>query len=351
MKKNQTHNINFILIAFILLSNNGIIIDHSKIVLKNMEETAQVGNLNKTIETLNSSHTDYANYIQTCKTQLATALTTEGVSTSNEDTLETMASNISKVLQARTKNATATADNITKGKTAYVNGKLIEGNGADNIQYQSSYNPFISKNLNPSTGNGGAYSKSFTAEVGYVYLVGFYSSSYKDVVNTLSGCKIIWDVPMQWQANIGLGEKISLVVGTSSTISIESSQTYKNIHYAKLGTEEEILNNIPTYSNLSGISQKPSIYHQKAYSGSSFPSTIGNTYLVMWGGGMGGSSSSCDKPTTVSSGNIIWSSPIAGDSWGWGWFTLIEATSGTISINTSSTYSSYLALDFGKLNC
>ena len=38
-----------------------------------------------------------------------------------------MAENISNVLQARTKDATATADNIAKGYTAYVNGKLITG--------------------------------------------------------------------------------------------------------------------------------------------------------------------------------------------------------------------------------
>ena len=79
----------------------------------------------------------YMNYIQTCKTKIATALTNEGVATSDQAKLETMAENISKVLQARTNKATATADNITQGKTAWVNGKLITGNGTDNNNYYS----------------------------------------------------------------------------------------------------------------------------------------------------------------------------------------------------------------------
>ena len=38
-----------------------------------------------------------------------------------------MAENISKILQTRTSNATATADTISEGKTAWVNGNLITG--------------------------------------------------------------------------------------------------------------------------------------------------------------------------------------------------------------------------------
>ena len=36
------------------------------------------------------------NYIQTCKTQIATVLTNKGVETSDQETLETMAANIAK---------------------------------------------------------------------------------------------------------------------------------------------------------------------------------------------------------------------------------------------------------------
>ena len=109
-------------------------IKKEKQIIKEMSSSAQETELNNQINTLNTEHTEYMNYIQTCKTSIATALTNEGVPTSNEATLEKMAEKISNVLQARTKDATATADNITEGKTAYVNGKLIIGTGADNEQ-------------------------------------------------------------------------------------------------------------------------------------------------------------------------------------------------------------------------
>ena len=117
-----------------LISNNKTQLLNKSQIIKEMSSSAQETELNNQINALNAEHTEYMNYVQTCKTQIATALTNEGVPTSNEAKLETMAENISKVLQARTADATATADNITEGKTAYVNGELIIGTGADNEQ-------------------------------------------------------------------------------------------------------------------------------------------------------------------------------------------------------------------------
>ena len=97
-----------------------------KQIIKEMTETEYENNITE----LNKTHTDYANYIQICKTQIATALTNEGITTSDNKKLETMAENISKIFTERTKLDTtvaATENDIIEGKQAYVNGKLISG--------------------------------------------------------------------------------------------------------------------------------------------------------------------------------------------------------------------------------
>ena len=71
------------------------------------------------------------------KKVIATAISNEGVATQETDNAETMASNIGKILQERTKDATATVNDISKGKTAWVKGELITGvkEPSENLEY------------------------------------------------------------------------------------------------------------------------------------------------------------------------------------------------------------------------
>ena len=85
-----------------LISNNKTQLLNKSQIIKEMTSSAQETELNNQINALNAEHTEYMNYIQIGKTKIATALTNEGVATSNEETLEKMSDNISKVLQAKT---------------------------------------------------------------------------------------------------------------------------------------------------------------------------------------------------------------------------------------------------------
>ena len=92
-------NIILIAILYSFIRINGSIIKEKQII-KEMSESTQVTDLNNQINALNTEHTEYMNYTQTCKAQLASAITDMGVETSEDASLDTMASNIRTILES-----------------------------------------------------------------------------------------------------------------------------------------------------------------------------------------------------------------------------------------------------------
>ena len=109
-----------------LVGENGIITMAQKakenIELAQIEEEKQLNNLygelvNAGEGIFDDSMGDAIEKLENFKKIIATAITNEGVVTSETDTAETMAENIAKILEEKLKNKTATASNVLEGKT------------------------------------------------------------------------------------------------------------------------------------------------------------------------------------------------------------------------------------------
>ena len=139
-------------IIYILVSKNRIV-KSNKIIIKEMTQTEYESQIN----ILNASHNEYATNVENYKKAIATAVTSQGISTSYTDAQETIVTNIGKIFEERTKiddSVAAIADNLSEGKTAYVNGMLITGTGVDNKSfYDNGYSTGYAEGLAASSDN------------------------------------------------------------------------------------------------------------------------------------------------------------------------------------------------------
>ena len=132
----------------LVLGNNGIITIAKKakenIELAKIEEEIELNELYTQLEssgtTSGGTNYDAIAKLTEFKTAIANAIDEAG-GIRPDTTAETaiFADNIKGILKEVTKDATATANDIAKGKTAWVNGELITGTKTSNITYTSEW--------------------------------------------------------------------------------------------------------------------------------------------------------------------------------------------------------------------
>lgn len=86
-----------ILISISLIFNKNIVLRNKKQILKEIDDSTQVTELNSSIDKLNSEHDEYKRYIENSKAQIAQALREKGVQTEDTASFEIIASSIRSI--------------------------------------------------------------------------------------------------------------------------------------------------------------------------------------------------------------------------------------------------------------
>ena len=201
---------NIILIGIIcsLVRKSANVIRKEAITIKEMSETEY----DSSITELNKSHEDYATQVQANKKRLAQAISNENVETSENATVDEMVTNIGRILQARTADATATAEDIAKGKTAYIKGELITGT--------STYSKLKVGTITKS--NSSLFEIPANFEPDIIILYGTATSNYQfSVIYANSEINIVG-----WYAGDGATYKIQNLLFQNDIVSFEINYPY-----------------------------------------------------------------------------------------------------------------------------
>ena len=174
----RTSIILIVIIFYFIIGNESIIKEKKRI--KEMTQSENEANLQTQINTLNATQEEYANNVQAYKKQIAEAITSQGVTTSENDTGAVIAENIGKILTSKT-TATATAVQILRGQTAWVNGNEVVGTMANNGELNWSPSD-VSTYIVPE-----GYYSGGTLDSSAVYNAGYTAGSSDSKIQHVSG--------------------------------------------------------------------------------------------------------------------------------------------------------------------